>query len=298
MKKLFAACLSGVLLSGLLACQKQETASGTAPATTRPAAAHSPDAALKNAIHSLRNNDLLGLISSQVPAQELDRMRNDWKTKVASEALTDAKREEFAKNMAELTAPGAEEKIMAQIEPWLVKFEKETAPQMPMMVALGKGIAAQAITENKDLSEEQKQQARGNLDALGRWIESIQLTDRERVRKAVGHVVAAAREFNCKTLDEFYALSFDEAMMRLSPVLKAIKGVLATYGLDLDHALDSAQVEIATQEGDNAKVRVRYDFLSQPTSFEVDLTRMNGQWYNAKMVEKIKSSGTNATIAP
>jgi hypothetical protein len=284
-----------VLLSALAlnACQK-ENASDAPSSTTAPSAALSPDQAIASAIKSFRNNDLMSILSQQLPSKELEQLRTKWKADMAAQVLTDDKREQFAKAMSELTADDAETKIMAQIEPWLVQFEKETAAQMPMLIGMGKGLITQGISENKDLTEDQKQQARQNIDGLANWIGSIKLTDRALIKQAITQVVAAAREFNCKTLDEFHALSFDEAMGRFSVALKALKSVLATYGLDINRALDTSKVSLVSQEADTAKVRVSYEMFNQPTSFEIDLKRVDNHWYNIKMLEKLEEEKANS----
>ena len=191
--------------------------------------------------------------------------------------------------MAKLTAPDAEAKMMAELEPQLVKFEQEFVPQMPMMVAFGQGMMQQGIKDSKDLTESQKVEAGKMLEGMAKWVQTVKFTDRAVAQQAVAEVVKAAREVNIKTLDEARALDFETAMEKSSVVFRAAKRVLALYGLDLDKSLSTVKTSLVSETGDAAKVKVDFTMFDQPSSFETDLVKVDGNWYGKQTVDELEN---------
>lgn len=277
----------------LAACGSKEEGGKAAIASTS-----TPQGAIDAAVQSLKAGDLKSLVESQVPPSHMDKLRAEWKADMAKDPPSDQEKAEFAAQMAMLTASDAEAKIMEQLEPELVKFETEMAPQMPLMIGMGKGLAANSLQENKELTQEQKDQAVKSIDAVAKWVQETNFTDRAKVKDAVSKVVASARELNLKTLDEARALSFDDAMVKGSIALRGFKDVLNVYGFSLDKMLDSVKTEVVSQTGDAAKVKVTYQMFEQPMSFETDLVQVDGRWYGKQTIEKINNPEPAAIEAP
>ncbi len=277
----------------LAACGSKEEGGKAAIASTS-----TPQGAIDAAVQSLKAGDLKSLVESQVPPSHMEKLRAEWKADMAKDPPSDQEKAEFAAQMAMLTASDAEAKIMAQLEPELVKFETEMAPQMPLMIGMGKGLAANSLQENKELTQEQKDQAVKSIDAVAKWVQETNFTDRAKVKDAVSKVVASARELNLKTLDEARALSFDDAMVKGSIALRGLKDVLAVYGFSLDKMLDSVKTEVVSQTGDAAKVKVTYQMFEQPMSFETDLVQVDGRWYGKQTIEKINNPEPAQIEAP
>lgn len=277
----------------LAACGSKEEGGKAAIASTS-----TPQGAIDAAVQSLKAGDLKSLVESQVPPSHMEKLRAEWKADMAKDPPSDQEKAEFAAQMAMLTASDAEAKIMAQLEPELVKFETEMAPQMPLMIGMGKGLAANSLQENKELTQEQKDQAVKSIDAVAKWVQETNFTDRAKVKDAVSKVVASARELNLKTLDEARALSFDDAMVKGSIALRGLKDVLAVYGFSLDKMLDSVKTEVVSQTGDAAKVKVTYQMFEQPMSFETDLVQVDGRWYGKQTIEKINNPTPAEIEAP
>ncbi|MEI4908346.1 hypothetical protein Q8G40_30140, partial [Klebsiella pneumoniae] len=78
---------------------------------------------------------------------------------------------------SKLTAPGAEDKLYAELEPQLKQFEQQSAQQMPMMIAMGQGFIQSAIQQSKDLNDQQKQQTMALTDATAKWAQTAKFTD-------------------------------------------------------------------------------------------------------------------------
>ena len=264
-------------------CGKKEE-----PAAVAVEKTSTPQGTVDAAVASLKAGDIKALIASQVPPKHFDELRGKWKEDMAKDPPDEAEKQEFATMIAELTEPGAEEKMMEKLEPQIVKFEAEMAPQMPMMVGMGKGLLVSSIQQNKDLTDPQKQDAAKSIDALANWVTTTNFTDRAKAKQAVAALVAAARELNLKTLDEARALDFDTAMDKSSIAFRGAKKVLDTYGFSIDKMLDTVKTEVVSQTGDQAKVKVSYQMFDQPMSFETDLVQIDGRWYGKQAIAELE----------
>ena len=71
----------------------------------------------------------------------------------------------------------------------------------------------------------------------------------------------------------------EESLRRMSTVLAAGKQVLVTYGFDLDADLDAMDVQLQSQTGDVARVRMQYALAGTPVDTVVNLERRDGVWY-------------------
>jgi hypothetical protein len=279
----FAAALAA-LAAG---CGPSETA---APGAAAPVAAISapstPDGAISASVAALRANNVAAFLQNALPAGEVAKLKADWSKDINKEPVSDEERKQFADTMAKLTAPGAEDKMYADIEPQLKEFDAKTAQQMPMMIAMGQGFAQSAIQQSKDLNDQQKQQTQALLDATAKWAGSVKFTDPALVKAAIAAACKTARDVNLKSLDEARALSYDQAMAKAGIVLGGVKQVFAVYGLNMDKALDSVKVETAATTGDTAKVKVSYTAFDTPFSTESDLVKVDGKWYGKQAIEQ------------
>ena len=261
------------------------------------AAATTPEGAVQAAVASLKAGDLAALVQAQVPPQHMDALRAEWKRDMAEDVPSDEDRQQFAQMMADLTASDANERLFAQLEPQIVRFETEIVPNMPTYIEMGRGLLEAGIKERKDFNEDQKQQALKSVDALVGWLESTRFTDRDKARSAISQITAAARELNLKTLDEARALDFDQAMAKGSIAFRGFKDVLATYGFKVDELLGSVRTEVISREGNQAKVRIHYSLLGSPLSFEAELVEVDGRWYGKQTIEELAKSGAPSAAA-
>ncbi|HEY8010313.1 MAG TPA: hypothetical protein VIE67_04885 [Rudaea sp.] len=277
-------------LAGLVAaCGKnEEQAANKAAVPAAPVAVPTatPDAAILTAVRMLRANDINGLLTAALPAAQLAKIKTDWTQHLTKDPITDEDRRKFADQMTRLTAPGAEDKIYADIEPQLKKFDKEGAAQMPMMIAMGQGFVQSSIQQSKDLSDEQKKQSAALVDATAKWAQGVKFTDPALVKGAIAAICKTARDLNLKSLNEVRALSYDQGMLKAGIALGGLKQVLAVYGLSLDKSLDSIKVETVSTTGDAAKVKVTYSAFDQPFTTESDLLKVDGKWYGKQAIER------------
>ena len=123
--------------------------------------------------------------------------------------------------------------------------------------------------------------------AVAGWLQGVRFADRDLARQAIAKTVAAARALELKTLDEARALEFEAAMGKAGIAFRGVKDVLAVYGFDLDQSFSSVKAEVISEEGDQAKVKVDYQILGQPLSFETAMVRIDGRWYGKDTIEQL-----------
>ena len=299
--------LRSVLVLALIAlvfgCSNPPPPAQTASSVAAPApaaAATAPDATIIASIHALRANNVAALLDNALPPGELVKLKADWNKDFNKDPITDEDRRKFSEEMGKLTAPGAEDKLFAEIQPQLKAFEQQSAQQMPMMIAMGQGFIQSAIQQNKDLTEPQKQQTQALLDATAKWAQTAKFTDAAFAKQAIGVICKGARDLNLKTLDEVRALNYDQAMQKAGIVLGAFKQLLGVYGLSMDKALDSVKAETVSTTGDTAKVKVSYTAFDQPFTTESDLRKVDGKWYSKQAIDQWAKAQERETakIAP
>ena len=158
---------------------------------------------------------------------------------------------------------------------------------MPMLIGMMTGMAQASIQQNKDLDAPAKAQAMQMVNALTRWISSAQFTDRAKVRAALGALAGAARSSKVRTLDQFQALPFDAALDEYSRAFKALKQVLATYGLPLDPIFASVKTKVLSKTGDSAKLQISYRMLETDFKHDLDMVKIGDRWYGRKTASQV-----------
>lgn len=283
---MFRTAMIGAFALVAVACNRDGSteAGATAMAET---ATQRPETAVMHSIERLRASDFQGLVVASVPPARLEEAKARWMAEFKDEEITEESRAEFAETMNKLTAPDAEQQLMAEIRPQLEQFQGEMKAQLPMMVAMGKGFIISAINESEDLTPEQKPQVTSLVNALGTWAESGEFASVDRAERAVREVTAAARRMPVRTLDELHALDFNGLMNVVGIGYDGLKGVLGAYDIDMDGTLASARAETITEQGDNATVRVHFQFMGTPLTYDTQMVRIDGRWYGREAIENL-----------
>jgi hypothetical protein len=283
-------------------CGQSETAAPGAAAPTVTAAAvaapTTPDGSITASAAALRANNLGAFLANTLPPGEMAKMKSEWNKDMNKDPITEEDRKQFLDTMTKLTAPDAEAKMYAEIEPKLKEFDQQSAQQMPMMIAMGQGFAQSTIQQSKDLNDQQKQQAQALVDATAKWAQTTKFTDPALVKGAIAAICKTARDLNLKSIDEARALTYDQGMQKASIVLAGTKQVLGVYGLNVDKALDSVKVETVSTAGDAAKVKVSYTAFDQSFATESDLVRIDGKWYGKQAIEQWNKHQQETPTAP
>lgn len=285
--------LAAALGFALVGCGKDEPPPAPPPAVAAKAAA-TPDGAILASVQHLKTGNIDGLMQSLLPPDKYAEAKADYSKEMNQEPASDEDKAKFAENMAKLTAPDAEAKLWAELEPKLKEMDAQMAQQMPMMVAMGKGFIQSSIQQNQELTEIQKQQATQAVDALGNWVSTAKFTDPALAQKAIKIVCDTARKINLKTLDEARALGYEQAMSKVGVAYLGVKDVLALYGFSIDQTLDSVKAETVSSDATTAKVKISYSLLNTPLSAESDLVKVGERWYGKEMLESLNKKDAEA----
>lgn len=246
-------------------------------------ATDAPDHAIEASARALQENNLNAFVAAVLPPEHLDRVKAEFDEERKNREITDEERAEFAQTMEKLTADGAEEQLMAEIEPQLTQM----AAQVPMMISFGQMMAAQGIEESQQMTIEQKETAQQTLSAIFTKLQSINLADKELARKAVDVTVETARALDLKTLDDVQALSFEQMLEKGGKVMEGTKEILALYDFDINEMLASVDAEVLSEQGETATVQVKYDLFGTPQMAEAEMIRKNDRWFGATVVEEL-----------
>lgn len=288
MNRFVSLAAAGLFSLGLVACSGGSSDPAEATAT--------PDAAIKASTDALRQNDIGQVVKLVLPEARYNEVKAKFEARERS-APDAEEAAEFSKMMGKLTAPDAETALMAELEPHLAQFEAELAPQMPMMIGMGRGMAVQSIQQNPDMTADQKQQFVQFADAVGNWLGGVKLGDRELAKQAIAKTVAAARKLDLQSLEQVNALSFEQAMDKAGIAFGGVKDVLGVYGFDVNAALDSTKVDVLKSEGDAARVKLSYTLLGTAITSEQDMVREAGRWYSKDSMKALSDMLDQPTAA-
>lgn len=295
-RPLVRAALAASLLVFVAACQK-EADNGTA-AVTAPTSAGTPDGAVMTSIKLLKAGDIGGLMQNALPPADFAKAKADWGKDKDQQPITEEDRAKFNETMGKLTAPDAEAKLFAEIEPRLKEFDATYQQQIPMYATMGATTLKGMIQDNQTLSEAERTQAVAAVDALEKWVKGTRFTDPEAVKKIIAIVTRTARDLNLKSLDEARALDYDQSMQKARIAVAGIKDVLAVYGFSLDQTLDSVQAKTLSNDGKSANVQIAYTLLGTPLEATTEMVNVDGHWYGKQTVEKLKEKAAADAAAP
>lgn len=269
-KKLFILSLSAAGLA--LAGCGQDGGTGAGPES--PGASLGPHETVERSVQALRNDDLAALLRISLPEGKYTEVKAQWEAR-KNEPISEEERQEYAQMMEMLTRDDAVDTIMAQVEPQL----EQARQQMPMFIGMFQGIAQSAITQNEDMTPEQRENAQEAVTAVAGWAQRTDLASPELAREAVTIAVDTANEIDLPTLDDVRALSFEEMLEKAGIMLAGFKKMLAVYDLDVNATLDSVRAETVAQDGDTAKVRTTFDFLGTEQVYEGEYVKVQERWY-------------------
>lgn len=232
-----------------------------------------PDKVLMASIEAMRVNDLHGYLRLTLTDSQLSAMRTSWNDYCSKKPSQDF-RDKFADVVAMLSSPSAEDAVMALLEPKL----EQARPQMALVAGMVTAMGQMTIEQNTTLTAQQREQALQLVGGVGNWLQHNDLTDTERARKAVHVLCEMVRSLEIETLDEVYALSFDDLLAKGGKLLAAVKGVLQVYGISSDAFLDSVDVRPGKIEGRKATLRVSFEFFGIKSESDAVMVLVDGRW--------------------
>jgi hypothetical protein len=268
MKKLFPSCALA-LVSLASSC------GGTASLDNL-----SPHESVLASVNALRQNDMTTLVHSLVTGEQLATLEREWDEK-RSETPEATEEASFRESMERFTAAGAEQAIMAELEPKL----DEMRPQVAMMIGMFGGMGQAVVAGNEALSDEEKEDAGVLLQSIGEVLLENDITAVDSARQAVGILCKTARGLELASMADVQALEFEELLSKGDAVLSTVKDVLEVYNLSLDSWLETFTAETVSQEGDRATVRVSYEILGVSNSSEYQMVRVGTRWVREEATE-------------
>jgi len=241
-----------------------------AKSEARPPAPHESVVA---SVRAFQHNDLQKFLVTTLGEHEVAEMKATWNA--ARREKPDAEQsEQFRQFMEQLTAPDAEEMLFAAVEPRLEELE----PQIAMMVGMFNGLGHSVIMEDESLTTAEKRNATRVLEAVGNLLMQNDVTDRERMHRAITLLCASARELDLHTLEDVHSLTFEQLLTKGGVAMAGVKDVLEVYGLTVDDWLETFHAETVVVKGDEATVRVRYTVLGLEQTSEFPMVRVEGRW--------------------
>ena len=218
---------------------------------------------------ALKQNDvrhLIELVSSKTDFEEMQKKFTDMqKLPVSADD-----RRQFTESFGRLTAPGAVDSIMKEIEPKLAEYKN----QLPGYIAMGAG-ALQMQVANSSVNAEEKASATKAITAIQTWASKTDFADPKRARKAVTALVDAANSINLKTPEDVKALSFEQAMDKVGVCFGGFKKALNAYDFDVDAILGSVKVTDLAKPGE---VQIKATVFGTELTSKANLTQREGRW--------------------
>jgi hypothetical protein len=258
-----------------------------------------PVAAVKGLAQALHDNDLVRYWRLSMPPALQKQMEARWKARLATApAPTEQQEKDYARMMARLTAPDAEDKLYRSLDPKLKKLESEIGSQWPMMQTTAGIFIKGIIQANDKLSPAEKDHAQSVGLAVLDWAQPAVFTDRARARQAIAVMTTTARELALPTLAQARALELTPALEKLGVAVKGAKQLGLIYGLDVDAALAGIDVKLVAASGDVATMAVSYPLLGKTVSFQMDMIRRDGRWYSADAVHDAEAELAKPVPAP
>jgi hypothetical protein len=271
-------------LSISLSLALMSTAGAAAPVqaerTPQIALLAQPDPAqqIMSHIRALQSSDMQALLRSATDQAGYDALRAKYEF-ARSAPIGEHDRKEFAESFGKLLAPDAENALMQEIEPELVK----NRPQMAGALLMGFGAMQMALAKQDDsLSEAERSALQALVPEVQKWAGSTDFLSSDLMRKVIRIGVNTAKNSGIRSLDDAKALSFEQATQRADQVLLALKQAALVYNLPIDQILDSTRVQTLKVQGTEATVRSSVTVFGVPLSHEFELSFSEGRWQPSK----------------
>ena len=261
----------------------------------------SPVAAVQTSVDLVKAGNFDGLWKHALPPADYANLRSDWnRHHHDQQPITPADRAKFNEAIQQLTGPDAENKLYAQLQPKLAAMKQQYQDQLPVLIMVGAAFVKNAVTQNKELTPTQKNQANDALNVITPWAQHAPWFDQAKAKQAVGVAVTTARKLDLKSPEQMRAMDFDAVMGKYSIGYGGLKQLLAIYGLSVDDTLNSVKLSEVSNSNGHAMVKIDYTLLGKPLSAETKLVKEQGRWYSEDVLENVRKSHqllTQPTVA-
>ncbi|MCK7593736.1 hypothetical protein [Pseudomarimonas salicorniae] len=281
--------LAASLLVAASASAPLQAFAAETPAARATQAAYSvpdPAAQLGETVRQFRRGDVTALAQSLVPPSRWEELRIAYEYQ-RQKPISEHDREEFAEKLAELTGPGAIDRIMDDISPKMA----EARAQWPGAQLMAFGAMSMAVeSPDSDLTESQREALRSAIPGVQSWISATNFLDEATLRQALELLAEGVRKTGVTDLEQIRNMPIEALLDRGRSVLAAGKQAARLYGLDLDAIADSFQVEVLEIDGETARVRSSVRLFGAPVWADHDLVLVDGRWYGKEIAKHWKHS--------
>ncbi|MFD0739596.1 hypothetical protein ACFQZQ_09930 [Lysobacter koreensis] len=267
------ALLAAIALLG--GCERGRVPEAASGRRAEPGATE-PTQAVARLVDDLRRNDLAGYARHAVPPALHAQLEIAWAQGRTRWPLTELPLDDRLPGfLAALATPGSERALLATYDRQFAGAHGELRSAAATLGLFG----VQYLRAESDYSDDERNHYVQLVGALSQWGKRAPLGDPKRARSAIPLLAAAARRTGLAGEGGFARTGMTRSLQRLGPFFASFKQVLVGYGLDVDAALAGAEVTVAEQDGNRAKVRLRYTLAGQRIDALVRVERLQGRWY-------------------
>lgn len=268
-----------------------------------PSAAAGPAEAVALLTQHLRDNNLQAFALDAVPPALHPQLAAAWR---AGRTLWPLEELPFDRKIPGILTTLSADKADAQLRR---SFDRQFANANTEIrgAASALGLFGVKFLQGDDsLSAEERAHYAQLVSAISEWGAKAKLGDPKRGRGAIARLTLAARKTGLRTEADFPRLGMDDSLRRLRPLMVALKDTLRSYDLDLDDNLDAMTLSLESQDGDRARVRMRYPLAGKTIDTVVTVERIDGRWYisdflrhaRAAAVVPMTEAGSESLLAP
>ncbi len=260
--------LAALLALTALGCEKeQRVVSGTATEPVQAVALLS---------QHLRDNDLQAFARDAVPPPLRPQLAAAWRAGRTRWPLDELPFDHKIPGiLATLSADKADVALRRSFDRQFANAHTEIRAAASALGMFG----VKFLQSDDALSAEERAHYAQLVSAMSAWGAKAKLGDPKRGRGAIARMTLAARQTGLRGEADFAQLGIDDSLRRLTPVIAALKDTLRSYDLDLDESLDAMTLSLDHQDGDQARVRMRYRLAGQAIDTLVAVERIDGRWY-------------------
>lgn len=245
----------------------------------RPAdtgAAAEPAAAVLLLAAHLRANDLNAFAHAAAPPELQAPLQQAWRENRSHWPLDELPFGERAPAMLQaLAAPKSEANLRRAFDHQFANANRDIRSAAATLGLFGMKF----VQNDPGFSEEERAHYTQLLGALSEWAKTAKLGDPQRARRSIAQITAAARRSGLDEPEDFQRFGMEDSLRRLGPVFGSLKTALGQYGLDLDRSFEQVTASVESQDGDTARVRVRYPLGNQRIDTVIALQRIGQRWY-------------------
>jgi len=274
-------CRQGIAIAFGCACALALAACQHAPP---PPSNVTPDKAVMTNLRLTATGDFDGLMRNRLPPTEFAQWRREWDKQHAHPVPASvAQQQQFAKIMQMLTEPGAEDKLAKRLQPTLARLHRKDKA-MPILGGILEAAGKQMIADAPQLGPAQRKLVGQAFDAWLAWANTVDFGDSARARKVIDIACATARQLHVQTLAQWRALDYATTMKDYGIIWNGLESALNVYGLDLARALNDAKVDITSQAGDRATIKLDIAFAGKQLTAQWPMVQQQGHWYDQALL--------------